>query len=377
MDAVRAAPVQEVRAQREDHHGRLPCAQAVAARRHVLQELRRRRARLPHAFEKPFDVSGFQRPLLRGNAPRLLEVVERAQGRTVAQVRAHVGQPGEEDGVGNVFQPLASEAPRDRAHVGGNGRVLVRVDGVVASAVHQAERIAARLPVEGDGLDARQVAREVEGRRAALRAGQLVLHAAGLPEVGLLDLSALQRQRHGVARHGARRVAQHAQQHADQHLERGRRRDPGACGDVGAGGRIEPGKPSARAHEGGRHAAHERKRRPALAFARVQVAAAQRDVAEALHAHAHLVGAVRGGERVDAAVDCGRDRAPALMVGMVAGQLHAPGSGCECERPCARVPEALGEPLAQARRRRSAGILQGRHRASSSAGSASLLTRRS
>ena len=212
----------KINGQRRHHRGLLG-ARGVGARRHVLQELRRRHPRLAHEREERREVALFERPPLRRHAPRLLEVVERAQGRAVAQLGAHAREVLEKRLAGHVLEPLAPEALRDGEHVGGDGHELVGVTGVVAAAVHKEQGVPACAHVEGHGGDARLGAGEVEGHDAAEGARQLVLGARGLAEVDVLGPRPVESEPHeAAARVQALRIAERADQQARQHLEGGR-----------------------------------------------------------------------------------------------------------------------------------------------------------
>ena len=251
-----------------------------------------------------------------------------------------------------------------RAHVGGDGHEFVGVAGMVATAVHQVQGVPARPHVEVDGRHAGHAALEIEAHDAAVRARQLILCAARLPEMHVLRPRSFQRERGEVAlRSGPVRLAHRADQQPEQHLEGGRRGHAVPCGNVRARHRVEAAHHAARARECRRHAAHEGARRPPFLLARFEVADVHKRLAEALHADADVVGAVRRGQGEHAQADGGGDGAPALMVGMVAGQLHPPGRGGERERATVLVAEQRGESTSQLHKR----FIFGSHRAPPSA----------
>lgn len=94
------------------------------ANRHVLQVHRARRARALRELEESRHVTGTHRLNAILNETLLAEIVERAQGRTVSQLRTESRKAADDVSLADIAQALATELARDFLHLLWNGGVI-------------------------------------------------------------------------------------------------------------------------------------------------------------------------------------------------------------------------------------------------------------
>ena len=231
-------------------------------------------------------------------------------------------------GDGPIKSALVHLPQRLRAEARGHGAALVRDGGVVrrevgvrAARIHHAHAVAAAAKVEVHARGGAAIG-EVQLLHAAEGDGRLVEQPAGLAEVFVLRSPAALRPFQRGERAALRRKA--LAEHGQQQLEGRGGGKPAARRYVG--GHI--GVKAARSVPGG-HAAQQRGARCALRGHGRAGRQADLGAGEALRADAHAPQAVGHGAGEHVRAGGGAEHAPALVVGVVAAELHAPGGNSE------------------------------------------------
>ena len=254
-------------------------------------------------------------------------VVNRTEQGPVAELLAQRGHGGVEALRVDLAEPVHAELVGDGVHLVGDGRVLVGEPAVIAADVDEADGVPGALEVEvetGDhgilGVEEAHVGDAADGH------GHLVHETAGLAKVALLGNLPHARERGRVH---SRTLPEGLHDTADRELERRRRREASAGGNVARHDEVEALRGATGCRQLGGHPAHEPLGRDLLVRSGLELVERHRDGVEALAREPHLVRSVRRGDTEDGTVEGARDDVATLVVGMVAcdlgagGRLHA------------------------------------------------------
>ena len=272
MDTAHAFPGQRILGSRQRNGNRLFLGMERAV--DILQVHVRGMPGLLRNAQEPREVARVQRVSLARRALVLRKEMDGAQDGTVADLSPQLRDRRAELSFGHVAQDGFAEECGNRSHFKGNRGVFVRQVGMVRARVDDAERVPRLREIIIDlvHLGAFDI-REVNRDRRSDRRRHLVHQPAGLPKIHILGILSNLRQLHRRQRVMAEQVAD---DNAHHHLIRRRGRQTGAAEYIGADVSVEAADGIAQAGNLGGNAAHQRRRRIALALVRDEVG--QRDL---------------------------------------------------------------------------------------------------